>query len=450
MLVGLAVASIGILLIVATYRHATGRGSSPAAPVVSIDTRWPAGTEQWTDADGSSDADAPRALPSAYRGNMRIVGVVAVESGDRVPDAEVTCTPMGFGPRHPEELAALSMRTDASGFFSFGAHPDGFRYEVVAFTPSHYGCAEVSRAQATDGQLVITVSPVYYTRYEFLDPSHSPVARLPVDVRQLIRGRVLASTHAAWLEDASGRRTLARMGVRMPEDPHVVATAFTLPPGPPRAPTFVLDLPGFRPVTLDFEPRPLADWPKGEVVHLHESDDDRGRILYDVEIPEVAWPSEWGEWDRSLDFRIWFIPQGTKLYSSVNRRTPMFSLAPPVKFDLRDQNERPLRYAILGEGGRRVVRPEYPEYGFLRVRWPPLADSTKHHGATVRAKDEPEGRDIVGVDAFPGETYFGPLAAGDYDVSIQWFMAGSTSALSLVRHLGTVSVRNGANDFWCE
>ena len=86
---------------------------------------------------------------------------------------------------------------------------------------------------------------------------------------------------------------LGRLRLRLPEEPNVVVTVFTAPPGPPWPSALVLDLAGYAPVSVRFVPRLLSEWPEGETVHVARGE-QIGRLSYEVEIPpRLAWPSEW-------------------------------------------------------------------------------------------------------------------------------------------------------------
>jgi hypothetical protein len=240
------------------------------------------------------------------------------------------------------------------------------------------------------------------------------------------------------------------MGVRLPQDPNVVVTVFTVARAPPPRSSAALALGGYEPVSVALDPRALSEWPRGEVVHVVPGE-RQDHVCYDVEIPpRLAWPSEWGIRVLALDFRIWYVRDGTS--ESVNRRTPTFSLPAGVPFVLEDHYHRELMYALVDHGNRKTVRPAYPAYGMLRVTYPPILDLSKPYGVTLRPKGEidPDRPEIVGAAPVPGTTFFGPLAVGEYEARLQWFVAGSTSAFVPIRDLGIVAVHEGANDHHCE
>jgi hypothetical protein len=399
---------------------------------------------------GPTTQTAPFVLPDAYRGSSRVVGIVQLHDATAVPGAEVVCRPYTLGPRRPEEFAALSTRTDAGGFFYFGLHPDAVRYKITAYTASHWGEVDSLRDEATGGHLVVTISPLYYTRYEFLDENGQPVP-LPRAARVLSPGRRIWSSYFP-------RRPLTewfqkRIGIQFPTEKHEVVVVFRARRKRTLSASRVLHLPGYRPVRVSMERRPLSEWPAGDTIRL-ERDPDDARVLWEVQFPAPSWPSGWGTWNRLQDYRIWFLRRGIYDYRTVNRYTPAFvwppDWPPDEPFILLDQNRRELTYRVEQKGRKRIVRPDYPPYGYLRVTYPRMPDVTKHYDVTLQSKDSPDWYSILGFSCFPGMTYFGPLAAGEYKVKLQRFVAGMSSAKKLVRDLGTVFVREGPNVYCCE
>jgi hypothetical protein len=419
------------------------RQSVPVEPLTPAATGTPE-TER-SAGDRSAPAAASWHLSEFYHGPAQISGTVQTKDGFPVAGAEVVCVPCCFDPMRPEEFSEITTHTNPSGFFSLPNQPDTIRYTVCAFTKSHYGTLEAAAATATDGHMVVTVVPVYYTWHEFVDAQGQPLTELPREAQRLIWGCVLASTHASGQPSPFDIWILKRMGIQMPEQPNIAATVFFPPVGPSRPSKVDLAFPGYFPVSIGLEPHLLSDWPKGETVHL-VPDSRESRICYEVEIPAPpAWPAEWGPRDPRWDFHIWYTVDGRR-YASVNRRTPAFGLEAGASFTLKDQSFRKLAYSLIDRGGRKIVRPDYPAYAYLRVTFTPTPDLSKPCGVTLVPKGETDHPKIIGISPFPGISYFGPLAVGEYEAQLQWFVGGM-AAFVPIRDLGIVVVREGANDY---
>ena len=365
-------------------------------------------------------------LPPVFFGDIHLTGFVKDPSGTRVRGAEVRLIPGNFEPSNLIELDRFRTVSGPEGVFAFERFPVAPFYYLSAHTTASYGAEVVRAEQLEDKPLEMVVKPLYYERLAFVDPSGRPV-----DVRGVKHapwGKPVWTT--AWERPGPERHRLATMGVRLDRlGFHEIATIYASRrmlrrasgDGEARVPPYRFEIPGYEPVEVGPFRWPLARWPQARSVVLRATRLREHEVRYVFEFPAAKAPGAWGRGPGGPadDFRLRVQLVGSPYSRLLARRRNVLFAPRDAHFEIKQAKfESLIPYDLEPTPQGTRVRPRYPSYGFLTVRFEiparggPMQD-------VLRIFVTPPGSLQARV-LFPGLARVGPLPEGEYTFTLLW------------------------------
>ncbi len=404
-----------------------------------------ASLSEHSEADPVADPPVPAAVPEAvvpvqppkeWMGETSLEGVVTDANGGAAAGVLVRCLPQGFTVTSEAEFLCHAIRTNDVGRFAFGSLPAARSYALTAYANGAFGSARVPFAEARAARAEVRLLRVVYERLAFHDPDG---AAAPLHGRRVLLDRGDALWSSAYPHSTERLREVAWMGFDALDAlaPNEAAAIYPEPTVGRQA--FVLRLDGFEEVRIPRSVVQLQEaWPTSTRITLRST--GVPPPLWRIALPDLGFPAEWGDPHPTLELhlRVFFGTSGN-VHDVVWRRpfaTQREEGAPRVlQYGFTE-----LPYKVEGEGADRIVRPDYPEFGYLEVLYMP---------APAGRGDPPEESFLIretwppvsGTVVYPGCVRFGPLPAGEY--TIERYTRGNGAAKS--SSLGTYGVRQGLN-----
>jgi hypothetical protein len=388
---------------------------------------------------GELTTDSSEPLPAVYRGDFSLSGYVRHRDLSPVPGANVVCRPLAFHPLNERQYGALSTNTNADGYFALSELPRSTKYEIRAYTKTAFAQLRLKQQAACSKPIELIVGDLSYERLVFVDQDGKPVPVRDYFLHLATGAPLISSSRvkASWFD----KHLAQDVGIDLPHQPHelvyvyrnmdVIVVRGKARPDVKRRnrritaiyyPAETVTIPGYRPVTVSPLRRPMRDWPRAQEVILTPAKD--GSLLrYEVEFPRIEWPEEWTEDTDRLDFSLCVV-RGTPAYMQiVNRRRNAFRAERGIRFRLSIWDRGPrLSYDLEDKGTHILVKPHYPEMGFLDVI-DNRQTSDRLNALVAMSIEDPE-IEFYGNAVWPGYVRFGPLPVGEYQLWRYLFREG--------------------------
>ncbi len=370
-------------------------------------------------------------------GTQVMSGWVRDLRGKPVSQQRVECQPAGLRFQVPSEHEWFTTTTSADGAFRLDGLPDAPGYSVIAVGHGMYGMAWVPTANLRQ-PAEITVHAVSYERFAFVDDLGMPVSVVSQPLH-IVRGTMLYHSHI--VAEVETLRRMAHLGVnaddlRIADNEMLV---FYRETGVLKR-EFPVEVPGYKQVMVPLKRRPLQQWPDADQIVLPRSEVSAGTV-YRIEFPVLKWPRDWGDQDAQMDVLLRVTRPGDTNVLLITRKLNEF-VGDEANFDVAQEGFGPLQVEIHREGTRLLVKPEWPRFAFVEIRYDPpphrdpaatLVFSVKGTFPPVRGR--PYGRGVV---------RFGPLPVGEYAFMRAWGDAEAKDDPS--HHMGPVELREGYNE----
>jgi hypothetical protein len=311
----------------------------------------------------------------------------------------------------------LSTETDPSGRFVLAAMPRAPSYEVVASSNRYYGRTRVTRQeQAQVDGIEIRIQALLFERFVCVDESGAPVDNSLLRLKPLEPGRVFVHSTTGSAEPGFVQ-TLGRLRVNLVMGPGEGACFWCADGARPLRVS--IECPGFERVDMSWPGRNVSEWPATQNIVLRRTPLPSHMVIYRFSWPTFVWPEEWGRSVERQPFVVFLKDKRSGLTTILTAGRRALVAERDAAWEVRPidmaTSERSIEYVARDSQGEILVEPNYPEYGFVTLKYVPgTGEGDSYAALFVDGGSFPQPRIV-----WPGCARIGPLSVGRHTITRQ-------------------------------